>query len=107
MVYPPKNSSAPSPDSTTVTCSAAFFGPVGRRGMEPGLVVAPGGEHPAGLVGEALPGPDPTDALVQGARLGHVLQRQVVRQRGRLDARVAGLRGRRERQQRLLLAGQV
>ena len=24
-MYPPKNSSAPSPDSTTVTCSAAFF----------------------------------------------------------------------------------
>jgi len=44
---------------------------------------------------------------VQGAGLGHVLQRQVVRQVGGVDARVTGVRGGGEGEQRLLLGGQV
>ena len=82
-------------------------GLVGRGGRNLGPVVAPGADLAAGGEGEALARPDPADAVVQGVRLRHVLQGQVVRQVGRVQPGVALGRRRRERQQGLLLAGEV
>ncbi len=94
-------------DRNAPTGTVQVLGRAGGSGPERRLVVPPGGEHATGPVGEALPRADPPDAPVERARLRHVLQRQVVRQPRLVDAVVAGLRGGREGQQRLLLAGQV